>query len=281
MRRRLLTPLLAAALAMLVPARPANAQASLDARAESLLARLTLEEKVGEMTQVTLGAFAAPHGAGQPPRLDSAKLDDAIVRRHVGSLLNVWDVALSAREWTEIIGTVQRFAARRRVPIPVIYGIDAVHGHHYMREATVFPENIAMAATWNPGLVLLANRITAFETRASGIPWNFSPVLDLGRQPLWSRFPETFGEDVHLAATMGVAAVEGEQEDPADAMRALLGGVAPTDPLLVTAHAGRRDGRLFVAASAKHFLGYSMPLSGKDRTTAWIPDRQLRDRAGS
>jgi beta-glucosidase len=255
----------------------ARGQSSIEARADSLLRRLTLEEKVGEMTQLTLGAVSVSRSGATPAHLDSAKLEEALVRRNVGSLLNVWDVAHSAREWREITTTVQRFAARRRVPIPVIYGIDAVHGHQYLREGTVFPQNIAMAATWNPGLVLLANRITAFETRASGIPWNFSPVLDLGRQPLWSRFPETFGEDVHLASVMGVAAVQGEQEDPEPAMRALFGGVALTDPLLVTPRPRRADDLRFVAASAKHFLGYSVPLSGKDRTTAWIPDRQLRE----
>ena len=259
-----------------LPAR-AVAQSALDARVDSLLARMTLEEKVGEMTQLTLGAVSVSRSGRTPAHLDSARLDDALVRRNVGSLLNVWEVAHSAREWRDVISTVQRFAARRRVPIPVLYGIDAVHGHQYLREGTVFPQNIAMAATWNPGLVLLANRITAFETRASGIPWNFSPVLDLGRQPLWSRFPETFGEDVHLASVLGVAAVQGEQEDPMPAMRALFGGVPLTDPLLVTPRPPRVDDVRFVAATAKHFLGYSMPLSGKDRTTAWIPERQLRE----
>jgi beta-glucosidase len=264
---------------LLLAGRPVamSAQATLDARVDSILRRMTLAEKVGEMTQLTLGAVSVARTDSTPARLDSAKLEDALVHRSVGSLLNVWDVAHSAREWREVITTIQRVAARRRLPIPVLYGIDAVHGHQYLREGTVFPQNIAMAATWNPGLVRLANRITAYETRASGIPWNFSPVLDLGRQPLWSRFPETFGEDVYLASVMGVAAVEGEQEDPMPAMRALFGGVVLTDPLLVTPRPPRTDDIRFVAATAKHYVGYSMPLSGKDRTTAWIPERQLRE----
>ena len=238
---------------------------------------MTLEEKVGEMTQLTLAAVATSGGPGAAPRIDSVKLDDAVVRHHVGSILNPLDVSLTGAQWGAVLGEIQRAAARSRLRIPVIYGIDAVHGHHYLREATVFPQNVAMAATWNPGLVMLENRITAFETRASGIPWNFSPVLDLGRQPLWSRFPETFGEDVHLASVLGTAAVRGEQEDPMPAMRVLLGGGPITDILMVTPRPPRYDGRLFVAGSAKHFLGYGMPLSGKDRTTAWIPERQLRE----
>lgn len=263
-------------LALLLLAGRVRAQAD-EARVEALLRRMTLAEKVGEMTQLTLGAVSTPRSGGTAARLDSVKLEEMVVRRGVGSLLNVWDVAHSAAQWREIVATIQRFAARRRVPVPVLYGIDAVHGHHYMREATVFPQNVAMAATWNPALVRLASRITSHETRASGIPWNFSPVLDLGRQPLWSRFPETFGEDVHLATVLGVAAVQGTQEDPLPAMRALLGGVPLDDPLLATARPARPDGRWFVAASGKHFIGYGMPRSGKDRTTAWIPDRQLRE----
>ena len=230
---------------------------SIDARVESLLRRMTLEEKVGEMTQLTIEAVARTHGtATVAQQLDSAKLEDALVRHNVGSLLNVWDVALTSAQWQNVITTVQRFAARKRLKIPIIYGIDAVHGHHYMVGSTIFPQNIAMAATWNPELVRRAHEITAYETRASGITWNFAPVLDLGRQPLWSRFFETFGEDVHLATVLGRAAVEGEQRVPNDF---------------------RPGGIVLVAATGKHFLGYSMPLSGKDRTTAWIPDRQLRE----
>jgi len=261
---------------LLLPAATTDAQ-GVEARVDSLLRRLTLEEKVGEMTQLTLGAVSVARSDSNPARLDSAKLEELVVRRSVGSLLNVWDVAHTAAQWRDIITTIQRFAARRRVPIPVLYGIDAVHGHHYLREGTVFPQNIAMAATWNPALMLLTSRITTYETRASGIPWNFSPVLDLGRQPLWSRFPETFGEDVHLASVLGVAAVQGTQEDPMPAMRVVLGGGSLSDPLLASPRPPRADDRWFVAASGKHFVGYSMPRSGKDRTTAWIPDRQLRE----
>lgn len=275
---RALRALLAVPL-FLAPGLSAQIPADRSAAVEALLRRMTLEEKVGEMTQLTIAAVARVRGtATVAMELDSAKLEDAIVRRNVGSLLNVWDAALTPAEWRGLTTTVQRFAARRRLPIPVIYGIDAVHGDHYMRGSTVFPQNLAMAATWNPPLMRLASRVTAYETRASGVAWNFAPVLDLGRQPLWSRFPETFGEDVYLASAMGAAATTGNQEDPTPAAAALLAGTPPDDDELLRARVVPDPARpLYLAASAKHFLGYSMPLSGRDRTTAWIPDRQLRE----
>jgi beta-glucosidase len=251
-----------------------------DPRVEALLRRLTLEEKVGLMTQVDISVVTRVRGsATRRQELDSAKLEEIVVRRNVGSLLNVAGVALTAEHWAELTSTIQRFAARRRVPLPVLYGIDAVHGHQYMRGATIFPHNIGMAATWNPALVRHANVVTTYETRASGITWNFSPVLDLGRQPLWSRFYETFGEDPYLASVMGVAAIDGSQQDPRPAIAALLAGesaamLGPPPPL---PERQGDFGPVFVAATGKHFLGYSLPRTGKDRTTAWIPERQLRE----
>lgn len=241
-------------LALAVPAGvAAQAGAGSDPRVEELLARMTVEEKVGEMTQLTLSAVSKTRGtASVPHELDLEKLEDALVRHHVGSLLNVWDIAFTGEQWQALIRTVQETARRKRLPIPVLYGVDAVHGHNYLAGGTLFPQNLALAATWNPGVVRDASHVTALETRATGVPWNFAPVLDLGRQPLWSRFFETFGEDVHLASVMGVAAVEGLQG------RSLA---APDR----------------VAATGKHFLGYGMPRTGKDRTPAWIPERQLRE----
>ena len=263
----------------LLAARICGAQSS-DARVESLLRRMTLEEKIGEMTQIDIGAVTRVTGnATRPQQLDSAKLEEIVVRRNVGSLLNVAGVALTPRQWLDVTTTIQRFAERRRVPVPVLYGIDAVHGHHYMLGGTIFPQNIAMAATWNPALVRRANEITAYETRASGIAWNFSPVLDLARQPLWSRFFETFGEDVYLASVLGVASIEAEQANPEAAVDALLAG-KPVAMLGATPAMPGRQGDytdVYVAATGKHFLGYSMPLSGRDRTAAWIPERQLRE----
>ena len=241
---------------------------------------MSLEEKIGEMTQVDLSLLAAVRGtAKRRLQLDSAKLEEIIVRRHVGSLLNVADVALTPQQWIDITTTIQRFAARRRVPVPVLYAIDAVHGFDYMVGGTIFPHNIAMAATWNPMLVRREHQITAYEERSAGVAWNFAPVIDLGRQPMWSRFFETFGEDSRLTSVLGAAAVEAEQDDPVSAVDSLLRGarlrmLGATAPLRTSQ---RAEGPVFIATTGKSFIGYSVPLSGRDRTTAWIPDRQLRE----
>ena len=220
-------------------------------RIESLLKRMTLEEKVGQMTQLQIGMIAS--GSNQDIKIDPAKLEKAIVKYGVGSILNVADQALTVDRWHEIIGQIQEAATKKtRLGIPVIYGIDSIHGANYVQEATLFPQEIGMAATWNPELMKRAAEISAFETRAAGIPWSFSPVLDIGRQPLWPRFWETFGEDPYLAKVMGVAFVRGmEGSDVASQDR--------------------------VATSLKHYMGYSFPLTGRDRTPAWIPENYLRE----
>jgi beta-glucosidase len=218
---------------------------------EALLKRMTLEEKVGQMTQLAISMIAT--GSDQNIKIDPAKLEKAIVKYGVGSILNVADQALTVDRWQEIIGQIQDAATKKtRLGIPVIYGIDSIHGANYVQGATLFPQEIGMAATWNPELMKRAAEITASETRAAGIPWSFSPVLDIGRQPLWPRFWETFGEDPYLAKVMGVAFVRGLEGSD----------VASQD---------------HVAASLKHYMGYSFPLTGRDRTPAWIPENYLRE----
>jgi beta-glucosidase len=218
---------------------------------EALLKRMTLEEKVGQMTQLAIGMIAK--GQNQEIQLDPEKLDKAIVRYGVGSILNVSDQALTPDKWQDIIRQIQEVATKKaRLGIPVIYGIDSIHGANYIRGATLFPQEIGMAATWNPELMKRGSEISAMETRAAGIPWSFSPVLDIGRQPLWPRFYETFGEDPYLTKVMGVAFVRGfEGTDVASQDR--------------------------VASSLKHYMGYSLPLTGRDRTPAWIPENQMRE----
>ncbi len=252
--KRFSDTLLFAVLLWTLPTAVAQDRATLDARVDEILRGMTLEEKVGEMTQLTLQAVSATGATDETTEhtLDPDKLRDAVVGHHVGSLLNVWDVAFTPDHWTEVITAIQDLAAERRTGIPVLYGIDAVHGFHYMQGGTVFPHNLALAATWDPELARQAARATAVEMRAVGIPWNFSPVFDLGRQPLWSRFFETFGEDPLLVTQMGVATVEGMQGDDVGA-----------------------PGR--VAATGKHFFGYSAPRTGKDRTPAWIPEHIQRE----
>ena len=218
---------------------------------EALLKRMTLEEKVGQMTQLTLGIIVT--GQDQNIQIDPAKLEKAIVKYGVGSILNVSDQALTPDKWHDTIKQIQEAATKKtRLGIPVIYGIDSIHGATYVQGATLFPQEIGMAATWNPELMKRGSEIAAMETRAAGIPWSFSPVLDLGRNPLWPRFWETFGEDPYLAKVLGVAFVRGlEGWDVASQDR--------------------------VASSLKHYMGYSFPLTGRDRTPAWIPENHLRE----
>jgi len=218
---------------------------------EDLLKRMTLEEKVGQMTQLSIDQVTS--GKDQQIKADPAKIEQAIVKYGVGSVLNVADQALTVDHWHQIIGQIQEAATKKtRLGIPMIYGIDSIHGANYVQGATLFPQEIGMAATFNPELMKRAAEIAAIETRAAGIPWSFSPVLDLGRNPLWPRFWETFGEDPYLAKVMGVAFVRGLEGTDVSSSGA-------------------------VASSLKHYMGYSFPLTGRDRTPAWIPENYLRE----
>ncbi|HXT21708.1 MAG TPA: glycoside hydrolase family 3 N-terminal domain-containing protein, partial [Thermoanaerobaculia bacterium] len=242
----------------LPPARgPARAPSK---RVADLLARMTLREKVGQMTQLTLGTVVS--GADQEVRLDPAKLERAVVEYGVGSILNVSDQALPLERWHELLRGIQAAAVRTRLKVPVLYGIDTIHGANYVKGATLFPQPLAMAASWNPELLLAGSRIAAAETRAAGIPWNFSPVLDVGRQPLWPRLYETFGEDSYLASVMAVAAVRGYQGEGHDQGK-------PGEHDIASPGA--------VAATLKHYIGYSYPTTGHDRTPALIPEVTLRE----
>ena len=219
-------------------------------RVVELLARMTLEEKIGQMTQLQIAMVTS--GEDQNTHIDPAKLEKAVVKYGVGSILNVNSQALTVDKWREIIGQIQAAAQKTRLKIPVLYGIDSIHGANYVQGATLHPQEIGMAATWNPALMQRLAEITAAETRAAGIPWTFSPVLDLGRQPLWPRFYETFGEDPYLAKVMGVAFVRGIEGND----------ISSPD---------------HIATSLKHYVGYSFPLNGRDRTPAWIPENYLRE----
>ncbi len=215
--------------------------AVIEAKVRQLLAKMTVEEKVGQMTQITLESFAK---SGQDGYLilDPKKLYDGIVDHHIGSILNCGGQARTPENWQEIITKIQDVATKEtRLGIPVIYGIDSIHGANYVLGATIFPQNIAMAAARNVPLTGKAAEITAMETRAVGIPWNFNPVLGLARQPMWPRVFETFGEDAYIASVMGAAYVKAQQGDD----------MTRTDK---------------VATCMKHYLGYSVPRSGQDRT---------------
>lgn len=224
---------------------------AVEAKIDALLKQMTIEEKVGQMTQVAIDVVTQRGTVGRTHRIDPAKLEAAVSKYKVGSILNVNGEAYTVEHWQEIINAIQDAVEKTRLRIPVIYGIDSVHGANYTLGATLFPQEVAMAATWNPALAERAGAITAFQTRASGIPWNFSPVLDIGRQPLWPRLWETYGEDVFLAGEIAGAYLRGLQGSD----------VGAPDK---------------VAACLKHYAGYSLPMNGRDRTPAWIDERMLR-----
>ncbi|MEI7994657.1 MAG: glycoside hydrolase family 3 N-terminal domain-containing protein [Methylococcaceae bacterium] len=219
----------------------------------SLLSGMTLEEKVGQMTQVDFAVIAAPEGQNAANPIDRAKLEDAVLTHHVGSILNVpYDKVQTIETWRKMMETVKAVAAKSRLKIPVIYGVDAIHGVNYTQNAVLFPQAINMAATFNPELSFKEGEITARELRASGLQWNFSPVMDIGRQPLWSRLWETYGEDVYLASVLGTSYIKGHQGDDFS---------APNK----------------AATCLKHFVGYGFPFNGKDRTPAFMGERMLRE----
>jgi beta-glucosidase len=221
-------------------------------QAAALLKKMTLEEKIGQMTQVTFAVIAKGGWGDTEGNIDPAALKKAIQEKHVGSILNVNAHGFTVEKWHEVIKIIQDEAMTTRLKIPIVYGLDGMHGQTYTLNSTLFPHNLAMAATRNPDYVKAAAKVTANELRASGVRWNFAPVLDIGRQPLWSRFPETYGEDVYITRTMGALAVRSYEED---------GLKNPTA----------------VASCLKHYLAYSGPRNGKDRTPAYIPEIELRE----
>lgn len=226
-----------------------------EAKITQIISQMSVEEKIGQTCQITLDVFLERNEKGEviePIRIDKKKLDEAILTFKVGSILNVGSHTLTLEQWAMVMEAVHSYYKSEQTNVPILYGIDAIHGVNYTVGGTLFPQEIGLAATWNPTLANQFGHITAYETRASGIPWNFSPVLDVARQPLWSRFFETLGEDPHLAAIMGKAIVCGYQGD------------------------GKMD-QEHVAACLKHFVGYSAPVSGRDRTPAWIPEKFMQE----
>ena len=157
---------------------------------------MSIDQKVGQMTQLNLGFLSTSEQQhdGKSKQVDWSKVQTAIATYHVGSILNTAGRAYSLQKWHEIINGIQDIALDQPLSIPIVYGIDAIHGVTYTKGSTLFPHNIGMAASRSLKLVSEAAKVCASETRASGIRWNFDPVFDVGRQPLWPRFPETFGE---------------------------------------------------------------------------------------
>jgi len=234
-------------------------QAEIDKKVEALISKMSIEEKVGQMAQITLDVIGKGnnrYSADQPITLDAAKMEDAFAKYHIGSVLNAaGNKAVTPQKWYEIISGIQKASLKTdRNKIPVIYGVDQIHGATYVAGATMFPQQIAQAAARNPKMTEQGASITAYETRASNIPWNFSPVLDLGGDPRFSRMWESFGEDPYLCSVLGVA---------------MINGYEGLDNNLANPQK--------VASSLKHFLGYHATVSGKDRTPSYISEEALRE----
>lgn len=224
-------------------------KAEINQKVSELLSKMSTEEKIGQMTQITVTNFEAK---GQTGVFDMAKLDEAILKYHIGSILNVPNPgAPTINRWKEVIATINTEANKTRLKIPVLYGIDAIHGSSYTAGATLFPQQIGIAATFNTEIARKGAEISAYETRASSIPWVFSPDLDLPRNPAWSRIWESFGEDAYLSSQMGKALVEGFEGNDVGS-------------------------KYHVASCMKHFIGYGSTTTGKDRTPSIIPERVLR-----
>lgn len=232
-----------------------QAQQKPDGRIDDLISQMTIEEKVGQMTQLTLDMVikGQPYAPESPATIDPAKLEKAIGKYGVGSILNTASgLQLDRNQWHEIIKAIQDKAMEGRLKIPVLYGIDAIHGANYVKGATLYPQPISVGNTFNRELAKELAAITAYEIKAASMPWNFSPAMDVGRNPEWPRLWESFGEDVYVNAELASATVEGYQG---------------TNPAAFDK----------VAACLKHFTGYGAAHSGKDRTPAYVPERQLRE----
>ena len=217
---------------------------------------MTIEEKIGQMCEITIDVvtdFEASQKDGFT--LDKAKLDTVIGKYKVGSLLNVpLSIAQPKEKWAEAIRQIQELSMKE-IGIPCIYGVDQIHGTTYTLDGTLFPQGVNMGATFNRDLVKREAEISAYETKAGCIPWTYAPVVDLGRDPRWSRMWENYGEDCYVNAEMGKASVIGFQgEDP------------------------NHIGKYNVAACMKHYMGYGVPVSGKDRTPSSISRSDMREK---
>ena len=228
----------------------------IEAHIQEWLKKMTLEEKIGQMCEITIDVvsdFEASKKNGFT--LNPAMLDTVIGKYKVGSLLNVpLSVAQKKEKWAEAIKQIQDLSMKE-IGIPCIYGVDQIHGTTYTLDGTMFPQGINMGATFNRELTEKAAAISAYETKAGCIPWTYAPVVDLGRDPRWSRMWENYGEDCYVNAEMGKASVRGFQG---------------SDP--------NHIGEYNVAACMKHYMGYGVPVSGKDRTPSSISRSDMREK---
>ena len=226
----------------------------IEAQVEQTLKKLTLEEKIGQMMELVTDLFGANDKNGVF-YIDEHKTDSIFSRYKIGSILNAPNTcAPTAKQWEKYIEQIQKISMKR-IGIPCVFGLDQNHGSTYTQDGTLFPQNINVAATFNREIARHSAEATAYETRAVSVPWTYSPTVDLGRDARWPRIWENFGEDCYLTSEMGKAMVYGFQgEDP------------------------NNIDQYHIATSLKHFMGYGVPWTGKDRTPAYISPANLREK---
>ena len=226
----------------------------IEAQVEQTLKKLTLEEKIGQMMELVTDLFGANDKNGVF-YIDEHKTDSILSRYKIGSILNAPNTcAPTAKQWEKYISQIQKISMKR-IGIPCVFGLDQNHGSTYTQGGTLFPQNINVAASFNREIARRSAEATAYETRAVSIPWTYSPTVDLGRDARWPRIWENFGEDCYLSSEMGKAMVYGFQgEDP------------------------NNIDQYHIATSMKHFMGYGVPWTGKDRTPAYISPADLREK---
>lgn len=226
----------------------------IEAQVEQTLKKLTLEEKIGQMMELVTDLFGANDKNGVF-YIDEHKTDSILSRYKIGSILNAPNTcAPTAKQWEKYIAQIQKISMKR-IGIPCVFGLDQNHGSTYTQGGTLFPQNINVAATFNREIARRSAEATAYETRAVSIPWTYSPTVDLGRDARWPRIWENFGEDCYLSSEMGKEMVYGFQgEDP------------------------NNIDQYHIATSMKHFMGYGVPWTGKDRTPAYISPADLREK---
>ncbi|HAT61848.1 MAG TPA: beta-glucosidase, partial [Prevotella sp.] len=224
----------------------------MEQKIDKIMSRMSLDEKVGQMAEMAIDILG--HWQGDEFVLDKDKVEKVIDQYKVGSILNAPGHTLTPENWNTIISTLNKHSMKT-MGIPCIYGLDQNHGATYTLGGTLFPQNINMGASFNPELVRKAAGITAYETRAADCPWTYSPTLDLSRDPRWPRVWENYGEDCLVNAVMGRAAILGFQGEDFN-------------------HIDQNH----IAACMKHFMGYSVPRTGQDRTPAYIPEFELREK---
>jgi len=226
----------------------------LEVRVERTLSKLTLRQKAGQMVELVVDFFGHNDAKGVF-HIDKARTDSLLSRYQIGSILNAPNtMAPTASQWQEIISDIQK-SSMKTIGIPCLFGLDQNHGSTYTQGGTLFPQNINVGATFNRDIARACAEATAYETRAVSVPWTYSPTVDLGRDPRWPRIWENFGEDCYVNAVMGKAMVLGFQGD---------------DPNHID--------DLHIAACMKHYLGYGVPWTGKDRTPAYISPSDLREK---